>query len=50
MHHVCHQEEGDLRNSDSFGKMHLVLGLFDYVIQIMQKHEAGAFNSEHLAG
>ena len=50
MHHVCHQEEGDLRNSYSFGKMHLVLGLFDYVIQIMQKHEAGAFNSEHLAG
>ena len=46
-HHVCHQEDVDLRNSDSFEKTHLILGLFDYVIQIMQKHEAGAFNSEH---
>lgn len=44
----CHQDEIDLRRSDSFEKKHMVLGLYDRILTIMEMYTPDDFCSAYL--
>jgi len=45
---ACRQDPEDLRNSDLFRRNHLVLGIYDWVMQILVLHAPADFASKHL--